>query len=284
VPEASVADVGWPAVPEASVVGWAPVPEASVADVGWPAVPEAVAADAGWPAVSEPSVTEQTWSTVSGSTWPAAPAPSVVEASAAAPVATLRLMGGAGKVELRSDPSLPDLYRASYEPTTPEVVLEGDRATVRYAIHRLLGRFSTAEETTSRFALSTTKPWDISAPDGVSSLDADLASARVTSFRVGHGGGTVRLRLGRPQGTVPVAVGGGAREVIVFRPEGVMVRVATQGEVTRVIIDSGRPIGPLSGNTTVEPPGYALSEDRYDISVGGGCESVLVTTEPAISA
>jgi hypothetical protein len=191
-------------------------------------------------------------------------------------------MGGAGKVEMRSDPSLSDLYRASYEPTTPEVVLEGDRATVRYAIHRLLGRFSTAEETTSRFELSTTKPWDISAPDGVSSLDADLASAHVTSFRVGHGGGTVRLRLGRPQGTVPVAVGGGAREVIVFRPEGVMVRVATQGEVTRVIIDSGRPIGPLSGNTTVEPPGYALSEDRYDISVGGGCESVLVTTEPAI--
>jgi hypothetical protein len=190
-------------------------------------------------------------------------------------------MGGAGRVEIRSDPSLTDLYRASYEPHTPEVVVEADRVTVRYAIHRLLGRFSATEETMSRFALSTQKPWDISAPDGVTGLDADLTSARITAFRVGHGGGTVRLRLGTPQGTVPVAVGGGAREVIVFRPEGVMVRVATQGDVARVIIDSGRPIGPLSGNTTVEPPGYALSEDRYDISVSGGCESVLVTTEPA---
>jgi hypothetical protein len=79
---------------------------------------------------------------------------------------------------------------------------------------------------------------------------------------------------------VPVTIGGGAREVIVFRPTGVMVRVATSGDVARVIIDSGRPIGPLAGNTTVEPPGYALAEDRYDISVSGGCESVLVAVEP----
>ena len=90
-----------------------------------------------------------------------------------------------------------------------------------------------------------------------------------------------RLKTHGAPGTIPVAIVGGAREVIVFRPEGVMVRVATQGDVARVIIDSGRPIGPLTGNTTVEPPGYALSEDRYDISVGGACESVLVTTVPA---
>jgi hypothetical protein len=195
-------------------------------------------------------------------------------------VAVLRLVGGAGRVEIRTDPTITELFRAVHEPATPEVSVEGDRVTVRYAIHRLLGRFATTEENTSRFALSPAKPWDISAPDGVSGLDADLSTGRVAALRVGHGGGTVRLRLPRPSGTVPIAVSGGAREVIVFRPEGVMVRVATSGDVTRVIIDSGRPIGPLAGSTTVEPPGYALAEDRYDISVGGGCESVLVSTEP----
>lgn len=218
-----------------------------------------------------------------GAGTPLAPA-AAVDIPTAPPVATLRLVGGAGRVEIRSDPSLTELYRARFEPNTPEVVVEGDRVTVRYALHRLLGRFATTEETTSRFALSTGKPWDISAPDGVTALDADLATARITALRVSHGGGTVRLRLGRPVGTIPVAIAGGAREVIVFRPEGVMVRVATQGDVARVIIDSGRPIGPLTGNTTVEPPGYALSEDRYDISVGGACESVLVTTEPAAAS
>jgi len=195
-------------------------------------------------------------------------------------VATLRLMGGAGRVEIRSDGAIGELFRASHEPQPPEVVLEGERVTVRYAIHRLLGRLAASEETSSRFALSTTRAWDISAPDGVTAFDADLSEGRIVAVRVGHGGGTVRLRLPRPTGTVPIAVSGGAREVIVFRPVGVMVRVATSGDVARVIIDGGRPIGPLAGNTTVEPPGYALTEDRYDISVSGGCESVLVATEP----
>lgn len=200
------------------------------------------------------------------------------------PVAMLRLVGGAGRVEIRTDPAIRELFRASHEPGTPEVVLEGSRVTVRYAMHRLLGKLATTEMTSSRFGLSTTRPWDISAPDGVAALDADLSSGRVVALRLGHGGGTVRLRLPRPTGTVPVSVSGGAREVIVFRPEGVMVRVATSGDVGRVIIDSGRPIGPLAGNTTVEPPGYALAEDRYDISVSGGCESVLVATAPAVPA
>lgn len=199
-------------------------------------------------------------------------------------VATLRLVGGAGRIEVRTDPSIDELFRASHTPATPEVLVEGERVTVRYAIHRLLGKLATNEMTDSRFALSSSRAWDISAPDGVAGLDADLSAGRVAALRVGHGGGTVRLRLPRPTGTVPVAVGGGAREVIVFRPAGVMVRVATSGDVSRVIIDGGRPIGPLAGNTTVEPPGYALAEDRYDISVSGGCESVLVATEPAATA
>lgn len=211
------------------------------------------------------------------------PVPSMslnADGAPASGVAVLRLVGGAGRVEIRSDGELEELFRASHEPGAPEVILEGERVTIRYAIHRLLGRFAATEETSSRFALSTSRAWDINAPDGVSALDADLSTGRLVALRVGHGGGTVRLRLPRPTGTVPVTIAGGAREVIVFRPEGVMVRVATSGDVARVIIDSGRPIGPLAGNTTVEPPGYALAEDRYDISVSGGCDSVLVATEP----
>ncbi|MEZ4597236.1 MAG: hypothetical protein R3C32_10695 [Chloroflexota bacterium] len=98
------------------------------------------------------------------------------------------------------------------------------------------------------------------------------------ALRVEARGGTVQLRLPRATGTIPVAVTGRAREVIVFRPAGVMVRVATSGDVTRVIIDGGRPIGPLAGNTTVERPA-TLAEDRYDISVSGGCGRSS-TTEP----
>jgi hypothetical protein len=195
-------------------------------------------------------------------------------------IATLRLVGGAGRVGIRTDPALDGLFRASHAPGSPEVVLEGSRVTVRYAIHRLLGKLASNELTDSRFALASDRPWDISAPDGMTGLDADLSGGRLAALRVGRGAGTVRLRLPRPTGTVPVTIGGGAREVIVFRPTGVMVRVATSGDVARVIIDSGRPIGPLAGNTTVEPPGYALAEDRYDISVSGGCESVLVAVEP----
>lgn len=211
---------------------------------------------------------------------PAPSMPTNLAGALADTAAVLRLVGGAGRVEIRTDPAITELFRASHEPTVPEVVLEGDRVTVRYALHRLLGRFAATEETGSRFALTTARPWDINAPDGVAALDADLSSGRLVALRVGHGGGTVRLRLPRPTGTVPITIGGGAREVIVFRPHGVMVRVATSGDVTRVIIDGGRPIGPLAGNTTVEPPGYALAEDRYDISVNGGCDSVLVATEP----
>lgn len=203
------------------------------------------------------------------------PAPDPVE-----PHAVLRLVGGAGRVELRADASVEELYRASYEPATPDVTLETDRVTVRYSLHRLLGRLSSTTETISRFALSTRQPWDIAAPDGVTALDADLSGVRILGLRVGHGGGTVRLRLARPVGTVPVVIGGGSSEVVIFRPAGIMVRVSTQGDVARVVVDGGRAIGPLSGSTSVEPPGYALSVDRYDISVTGGCTSLLVASEP----
>ncbi len=213
--------------------------------------------------------------TVPGTTPADVPAPEPVE-----PHAVLRLVGGAGRVELRADAAIEELYRASYEPSTPDVTLETDRVTVRYALHRFLGRLSTATETTSRFALSTRQPWDIAAPDGVTSLDADLADVRILGLKVGHGAGAVKLRLGRPVGTVSVVIGGGSSEVIVFRPAGIMVRVSTQGDVARVIVDGGRAIGPLSGSTSVEPPGYALSVDRYDITVSGGCASLLVSTEP----
>jgi hypothetical protein len=210
------------------------------------------------------------------STTPAdVPAPDAVE-----PHAVLRLVGGAGHVELRADPAVEELYRASYEPSTPDVTLETDKVTVRYSLHRLLGRLSSASESTSRFALSTRQPWDISAPDGVATLDADLSAVRLLGLRIGHGAGTVRLRLSAPTGTVPLVIGGGSTEVIVFRPAGIMVRVSTQGDVARVVVDGGRAIGPLSGSTSVEPPGYALSVDRYDISITGGCASLLVATEP----
>jgi len=212
---------------------------------------------------------------VPGTTPADVPAPEPVE-----PHAALRLVGGAGHVELRADATIEELYRANYEPSTPDVTLETDRVTVRYKLHRLLGRLSTTTETTSRFALSTRQPWDIAAPDGVTVLDADLAAVRILSVKIGHGAGTVKLRLGRPVGTVPIVIGGGSSEVIVFRPEGVMVRVSTQGDVVRVVVDGGRPIGPLSGSTSVEPPGYALSVDRYDITVSGGCGSLLVSAEP----
>ena len=216
------------------------------------------------------------------------PAPETEQAQEAAPPppaprepqAALRLVGGAGRIELRADDTVEELYRASYEPATPDVTLETDRVTVRYALHRLLGRISSTTETVSRFALSTRQPWDIAAPDGVTALDADLAGVRILGLRIGHGAGAVKLRLGRPVGTVPIVIGGGSTEVIIFRPAGIYVRVSTQGDVTRVVVDGGRAIGPLSGSTSVEPPGYALSEDRYDISVTGGCGSLLVATEP----
>ncbi len=207
-------------------------------------------------------------------------APEVTPPAAVEAHAVLRLVGGAGRVELRADPAIEELYRASYEPTSPDVTLETDKVTVRYALHQFLGRISSTTETVSRFALSTRLPWDIAAPDGTSALDADLAAARIVALRVSHGAGTVKLRLGHPQGTVPVVIGGGSTEVIVFRPAGIMVRISTQGEVARVIVDGGRAIGPLSGSTSVEPPGYALSEDRYDITVTGGCASLLVSTDP----
>jgi len=216
--------------------------------------------------------------TVPESTVADVPAPEPVDP--VEPHAVLRLVGGAGRVELRADATVEELYRASYEPSTPDVTLETDRVTVRYALHRFLGRLSTTTETTSRFALSTRQPWDIAAPDGVTALDADLADVRILSLKVGHGAGAVKLRLGRPVGTVPVVIGGGSTEVIVFRPAGIMVRVSTQGDVARVIVDGGRAIGPLSGSTSVEPPGYALSVDRYDVTVSGGCGSLLVATEP----
>ena len=45
--------------------------------------------------------------------------------------ATLRLVGGAGRIEIRTDPTIDELFRSSHEPGTPEVVVEGDMVIPR---------------------------------------------------------------------------------------------------------------------------------------------------------
>jgi len=186
----------------------------------------------------------------------------------------LEFTKGAAKVALRGDPSLVDLYRATFEGPVPEITVSGGTVTAQQ--RRRFRPFDWRAQSAD-FTLSTAVPWDISLRGGLWKLVADLTALRLTSLEVAGGASDIEITLPAPVGTVPVRVSGGASKVTLRRPRGTAARAEVTGGASQLQFDEQR-LGAIGGRNVLASSGFAEAADRYEIRFSGGASKVTVTS------
>jgi len=191
-------------------------------------------------------------------------------------VGRLVLAPGVGGVTLDADASMAELYRARVEGTAPIIEVQDGTVHVRARRTPLFGWGHRSLGLTLNAAI----PWDVEVNQGAVGLTANLEAVQLRSFTVQGGASRLDIHVGRPAGTVPISIRGGASRVTIRRPRGVPVEVRIKGGVSRLNID-GRTIGAAGGNLRWWVPDTpdAPAADHYRVEVLGGVSRL--TIEPA---
>ena len=190
---------------------------------------------------------------------------------------------------IRGDRTLVDLYRASFQGPIPRVRVRAGVVTVRYARFAWFdsrARIGDQMIDTSvhwrndrgELVLTAAVPWAIELRGGGSRVQADLRELALRSFDLTGGASRVELRLGRPDGVVPVRLAGSLNEVTVRRPADVPVRLRVAGATRRVEVD-GQLIAGSGGNLTLGFLGAASAGAGYDIELRGSAHKVLIAPD-----
>lgn len=167
------------------------------------------------------------------------------------------------------------LYRARSEGPAPDVVARDGRLRVTH--HRSALRLFSAHKQTLSLELNERIPWEIDVRGGATRLEAHLRALSVAGVWLRGGVVQVTLDLPEPSGSVPVQVGGGAKDLRILRPKHVPIRVHVSGGVSHLTIDTLQ-LGAVGGTMRWESPDYEGARDRYDVQVRGGAHNLSVSS------
>jgi len=194
------------------------------------------------------------------------------------------LLGPPGSVRLRlvrppnvtigTDPSLAELYHASYEGAPPKVRDRAGVVTIEYG-----PRFRPTDwsHQAADIRLNPSVGWRIEVARGISGLRADLSGARLLGMDVEHAAADSELTLAWPAGPVQLRFRGGAREVTIHRPAGTAARVQVTGGSSGLTFDD-QSYKAVAGEAVWKTSGYDEAADRYDIAFSRGVRNVVVDT------
>ena len=199
---------------------------------------------------------------------------------------SLVFLSGAPKIVVRGDPALTELYRARFAGPVPRMRVRGGVVTVAYPRFgwfdwraQVAGQQIDASahwrKDTGEIALNCAIPWSIELRGGVSRWSSDLRLLRLESFELRGGAGKMEFQLPRPQGVVPIRIGGGINRVSIERPLGVATGLSVLGGVSEIQLDGEKIKG--SGPISMQTPGADSAVDRYEIQVGGGAGKIQIT-------
>lgn len=183
---------------------------------------------------------------------------------------------GAAGVTIRTEPALPDLYRAHFERHLPQVWTHNGIVTIAYRRFPFFDWLVYAlREPLARVTLNGAIPWEFEFREGVSRLTADLGQVQVPSLDVLGGASSVTLRLGLPEATGYIHFAGGASDVAIYRPAGVAVRVQIGHGASRLVLDDQR-FGAIGGEARLETPDFKSAARRYEICIAGGASNLTI--------
>ncbi len=188
--------------------------------------------------------------------------------------ARLAIRSGLSSLRLRPGDDPADLYRASFEGSTPQVRLRDGRVLVQFKGFGFDWRGRTAT-----FGLNTTIPWTIEVVGGVQKVEADLRSIQLRTLDIVGGSERVQLELGQPVGETAIRIVGGVKTLRVERPKGVPMRLEVAGGAESIVLDGTR-IEKRGGPTSLKSTGWGPDRDRIHLSVVGGVHSIDIVSRP----
>ena len=164
-----------------------------------------------------------------------------------------------------------ELVRARFGGPMPDVRSTDGSVAIRYPRRAVDFRAREAE-----VRLERTIPWSIDIDGGLTDLDADLSGLHLVALELRGGANHIRLGLPRPEGTVRIALGGGASVVRIDRHAGSAIEVRFRERVSHLRFDGRRGDG-QDGGTVIRSEGFAAAVDRTEIELSAASQVTIGT-------
>jgi hypothetical protein len=187
--------------------------------------------------------------------------------------ATLVFLRGADRVVLRVDPTLTELWEATFEGPQPTVRQTGSVIQIEYQ-----WRLNPLEwgRQAADVRLSPTVAWRIVSHGGLARLHGDLLGLQLAGLDIEGGASHVDLRVDQAMGQVPIRVAGGASHLTVVRRGGLAASLSIGGGASQLTLDRQH-FGAIGGRVRLETPDYERTANRLDVRIEGGASQVAVT-------
>jgi DNA-binding MarR family transcriptional regulator len=187
----------------------------------------------------------------------------------------LAIPAGISHLTLRTDESMPQLYRANFEGVVPDVKTKDGVVTIRYPRRLwMLGGGQGGAEVT----LNVTLPWRIVIQGGASEITAKLGELILAGLEVKGGMSTVEIELPLPSAVVPIRISGGASQITIRRPIGVPAQVHLKGWASMLVFDE-QTFSNLGNDVRLHSPGYEGTTPGYNFEVASSVSMVTITAE-----
>ncbi|MFC0533810.1 hypothetical protein [Phytohabitans kaempferiae] len=180
--------------------------------------------------------------------------------------AELELASGAAAVTVRSTDLGDDLFQVTTpddDEAVPRATIQGNRVTVRMTSSD--GEGATAVEV----RLNTRVTWQLVFSGGADRQTVDLSGGKLSGLEMPAGATRLELTLPKPEGTVPIRLGGGLDELLLHAPAGVHTRVKAVKGATNVTLDRLNR-SRVAPDTTFTPNGWDQAKARYDVTAAQG--------------
>lgn len=185
----------------------------------------------------------------------------------------LKIRGGTTQVKLAPLDEEGLLFRAAFEGNRPVVEQTGDTLRLRY-------RYVPPVDGRSELALQAAIPWEVGVLGGMDQLQIDARALQLSKFSLVGGLSRLDLRLGYPDGTVPIQVYGGVEELRVTCPKDAAISIRLWGGANSIRMDEMRSQS-VGGYFRYDGEGAEGATGRYELLVVGGAEDVEITREAA---
>jgi DNA-binding MarR family transcriptional regulator len=174
----------------------------------------------------------------------------------------LIVSAGVSQLTVLADDRIEELYQARFKGSVPDMKVKDNVVTVRYP-RRLwvMDKSRTAEIT-----LNSRIPWQIMIQGGLAMVTAELDNLNLVGLEIKGGLSSIRLKLPKPSGIVPIKISGAASEIIIRRPVGTSAQVHLKGWVSEFIFDDQN-FSDMGTNIRLQSRYYKATDPYYDIEV-----------------